>query len=162
MRHQYRVTKYDPGLRGIGGAFARDEWTSYSDVGRTYNGVALSASEYLRVENAYLLSVEEFLSEAGVETLQLRALENKAGSALPTFVRPLAQLTIPQCVEFARIVLREIAWGKLASPARAYVHFGWDFYMYIGLPKKCPNAIVAAQSRGLFVENFRSPYLRAR
>ena len=46
-------------------------------------------------------------------------------------------------------------------PGRAYVHFGYDYYMYIGLSVKCTDALAAVQQRGLFVEPFRSPYLRA-
>lgn len=159
MRNQYRVTKYDPSLRDANGAFRRDDWTSYSDIGRTYNSAPLSESQYLAIEDAYLLSIEEFLREAGIEKLQLRELETTP-HALPQFIQPLASLSVPQCVVFARIALRELAWGKLAAPGRAYIHFGYDYYMYLGLPTECPMAIAAAQARGLFVERFRSPYLR--
>lgn len=162
MRNQYRVTKYDPSYRDANGSFLRDDWTSHSDIGRIYNGAPLPESQYLAVEGAYLLSVEEFLSEAGIETLQLRGLENNARRALPQFIQPLALLSVPQCVEFARIALREVAWGKLVAPGRAYVHFGYDYYMYLGLPTRCLKAITAAHARGLFVERFRSPYLRER
>jgi len=162
MRNHYRVTKYDPSFRDANGAFLRDDWTSYSDIGRIYSGTPLSESEYLVVESAYLLSVEEFLREAGIETLQLRGLENNTRRVLPQFIQPLALLSISQCVEFARIALREVAWGKLVAPGRACVHFGYDYYMYLGLPTKCPMAIAAAHARGLFVERFRSPYLRER
>ena len=139
-----------------------NEWTSYSDVGRIFDGIPLPESEYLNVEVAYLSSVEAFLREAKIETLQLRDLENHRGRALPQFIQSQAILTIPQCVEFARIALREIAWGKLVSPGRAYVHFGYDYYVYLGLPSRCPNAIAATHNRGLFVESCRSPYLRQR
>jgi hypothetical protein len=38
-----RVTKYDPALRvGGRGAFTGDDWTSVSDVGRTFDGVVLT------------------------------------------------------------------------------------------------------------------------
>jgi hypothetical protein len=162
MHNQYRITKYDPSLRDSSGAFMGNEWTSYSDVGRIFDGVPLPEFEYLNVEAAYLFSVEAFLREAKIATLQLRGLENNRGSLLPQFIQSQAILTIPQCVEFARFALREIAWGKLVSPGRAYVHFGYDYYMFLGLPSKCPNAISATQGRGLFVESCRSPYLRQR
>jgi hypothetical protein len=120
----------------------------------------LSESEYLAVEATYLFAVEAFLREAKIEALCLRCLENKAGRKLPKFVQTQAILTVSQCVEFARLALREVAWGKLVAPGRAYVHFGYDYYMYLGLPSQCKGAIAAVQSRGLFVEQFRSPYLR--
>lgn len=162
MRNQYRITKYDPSFRDANGAFLKDNWTSYSDIGRIYNQAPLSESEYLAVEGAYLLSLEEFLRETGIETLQLRGFENHAHHALPEFIQALAWLSVAQCLEFARLALREIVWGKLVAPGRAYVHFGYDYYMYLGLTAKCPKAIAAAHARGLFVERFRSPYLRRR
>lgn len=162
MRYQYRVTKYDPSLRDSDGAFQNPDWTSYSDVGRIFGGVPLSEVGYLKVEASYLFAVEAFLTEAKIGELLLRGLENHTDRELPSFIQSHAVLTVPQCVEFARIALREIAWGKLVVPGRAYVHFGYDYYMYLGLPLQCPNAIAAAQKRGLFVEHFRSPYLRQR
>ena len=159
MRNQYRVTKYDPALRDSSGAFSGDEWTSHSDIGGIFGGERLSESAYLAVENSYLQAVAEFLQESGVDTLQLQGLERGA-AALPEFITPLAELNTSECVEFARLALREDVWGKLVSPGRAYIHFGYDYYMYLGLPVKCSRAISAARERGLFVERFRSPYLR--
>jgi hypothetical protein len=40
-----------------------------------------------------------------------------------------------------------------------YVHFGWDYYMYLGIPIHCPNALSYAKEKGIFVEPFVSPYL---
>lgn len=69
-------------------------------------------------------------------------------------------LSIAQSLDFARLVLREEAWGKLGVPGKAYVHFGYDYYMYIGVPSKCGRSIAIARDLGLFVERIRSPYLR--
>lgn len=44
-----------------------------------------------------------------------------------------ATLSIAQSLDFARLALREEAWGKLVVLGKAYVHFGYDYYMYIGL-----------------------------
>jgi hypothetical protein len=159
LRYQYRVTKYNPVRRDVAGAYGRDEWTSHSDIGRVFDEVALTEADYLRIESAYLFAVEAFLLEARISTLRLDGLE-RSDANLPTFVRSRAQLSVPQCVEFARYALREQVWGKLVAPARAYIHFGYDFYLYVGLPRRCARAVVATQKRGLFVEPFRSPYLR--
>jgi hypothetical protein len=162
VRYQYRVTKYDPALRDFSGAYVADDWTSHSDVGREFNSVTLSESEYLRVEEAYVQAIEALLSDAKIKTLELRGLEGCTSIALPDFAKPGAVLSVAQCSEFARLALREVVWGKLVVPGRAYVHFGYDFYMYIGLPVRCQSAITAVQNLGLFVEAFRSPYLRQR
>jgi hypothetical protein len=161
MRYQYRVTKYNPAFRDINGAFKGLEWTSYSDIGKSFNGAKLTEEQYLEVETVYLNAIESFLNEAKIESLVLRGLENHTNTQLPQFVQPNAVLEIPECVQFARIVLREQAWGRLVNPKKAYVHFGYDYYMYIGLPKRCIAAESQSQKSGLFVEPFRSPYLRS-
>jgi hypothetical protein len=56
-----------------------------------------------------------------------------------------------------RSLLREEYWCRLESET-AFVHVGWDYYMYISVLKSCPLAESIAQNRGLFVEQFRSPY----
>ena len=162
MRHQYRVTKFDPALRSEDGSFQGNEWTAHSDVGRSFDCVRLSEHEYLKVEAAYLFAVGAFLREAKIENLVLRSLKNYSDSELPNFLQSEANLSVAQSVEFARFALRGHAWGKLTDPGRAYVHFGYDYYLYLGLPTRCPAAIAEIQGRGLFVEVFRSPYLRAR
>lgn len=40
--HKYRITKYDPQYRDEQGIYIREDWTSYSDIGKTYNGKLLT------------------------------------------------------------------------------------------------------------------------
>jgi hypothetical protein len=58
-----------------------------------------------------------------------------------------------------RLALREELWCQLRSPRRAYLHFGYDYYVYLAVPNHCPQAIASAHNNGLFVEPFTSPYL---
>ena len=162
MKCQYRITKYDPAKRDEKGAYLLDEWTAFSDIGKEFAGVCLEEAEYLKAESAYLGAVESFLKEARLSGLFLKGLERGRTKRLPSFLEEGQLLSVKQCVAFARLALRERAWGRLVIPGRAYVHFGWDYYMYIGLPVVCPSSIEAAENSGLFVEPFRSPYLRAR
>lgn len=39
-----------------------------------------------------------------------------------------------------------------------FVHFGYDYYMYVGVETPCPQAQRLAAQLGLFVEEMRSPY----
>ncbi|MFQ5548957.1 MAG: RNA-binding protein, partial [Woeseia sp.] len=59
-----------------------------------------------------------------------------------------------------RDVLRERYWARFEDEQGRFVHFGWDYYMYVGVTCECPRAEEAASKRGLFVEAFRSPYHR--
>ena len=119
---------------------------------------AYSEAVYLNVENSYLSAMKSFLDEAGIESLELTALERRDTPADGFLHR--RNLSIAQSLDFARLVLREEAWGKLVVPGKAYVHFGYDYYMYIGVPSKCERSIAIARDPGLFVERIRSPYLR--
>ena len=70
------------------------------------------------------------------------------------------ELTIPQIQGLARLALREGIWPVLGIPGMAYLHFGFDYYMYFGLPRVTPISIEMAKADGLYVEEFRSSYLR--
>ncbi len=57
----------------------------------------------------------------------------------------------------ARLILRSYFWCILRSED-IFVHFGYDYYMYIGCKKKCCDVIKTIEKTGLFVEPFESPY----
>jgi hypothetical protein len=158
MKNQYRVTKYDPSLRDATGAFTGHDWTSRSDIGRVFDGGMLTEAVYRKVEDSYLVAMESFLHDAGIASLALKGAERR--STLGGRFSRGGNLSVAQSLDFARLVLREEAWGKLVAPGKAYVHFGYDFYMYIGVPVQCERSIAIARDSGLFVERMRSPYLR--
>ena len=57
-----------------------------------------------------------------------------------------------------RAILREVAWCKLEGAAM-YVHFGYDYYMYIGSKRDLTSKeLCRLEKEGLFVEEFISPY----
>jgi hypothetical protein len=152
---EFRVTKYDPAHRDARGAYTRDEWTAVCDIGRTFNGVMLTEAEYQRVEDAYAATAIAFMREAGAPSLTVSGLENHAGLALPFENGTVLALT--EAAEVVRRVLREEFWCRLER-AGAFIHLGWDFYMYIGASGPCPCAAALARQLGLFVEPFQSPY----
>jgi len=152
---EYRVTKYSPAFRDGTGAYTLAEWTSFSDIGCTFNGSLLSEAEYLQVENAYIISALEFLRESKVSSLVVRGLENHRG-ALLTFGEG-SSLSLEQLKITLSRVLREEFWCKFEGPD-AFIHVGYDYYMYVGVPARCFDAEQVACSHGLFVEPFQSPY----
>jgi len=56
-----------------------------------------------------------------------------------------------------RSLLRGDFWCKYESEL-GYVHVGYDYYMYIGVSSVESETIERAENRGLFVEEFTSPY----
>lgn len=126
-----------------------------TDVGVSFAGVQLTQAAYKAVEDAYAASAIRFLRDALVETLTVCGLENaRKFSPAPAEGDTLQHGELAGAI---RQVLREDFWCRFQA-ANAFVHVGWDFYMYIGVPEPCTGAREAAQQLGLFVEPFASPY----
>ena len=153
--YEYRVTKYNPAFRTPEGTYTREEWISVRDVGGLFAGIVLTREDYERVESAYVASALSFLREAGLSSLTVRGLENHQKQPL-TFGEG-STLPLEQVGDAIRLVLREEYWCRFEG-ADGFVHIGWDYYMYVGVPHPCPTARAEAAKLGLHVEEFRSPY----
>jgi len=140
------------------GAYTRDDWISVGDIGSKFNGVVLTPTEFARIEDAYVSSALRFLAEAGVNSLAVAALENHGG--FQTTALTLADghsCDLLACADLARLNLRSEIWCRLESKS-AFLHSGYDYYMYVGVSSECPAAIQHATNAGLFIESFDSPY----
>ncbi len=65
--------------------------------------------------------------------------------------------------ELARLIrlnLREVCWTKLERAQNTYLHFGYDYYMYIGTDSTVARVEDIHFPNLLFVEWFESPYHR--
>jgi hypothetical protein len=58
--------------------------------------------------------------------------------------------------DLSRLILRNNLWCRLNHP-RMYLHFGHDFYMFIGCEMECVKLRNNIQSSGLFIEDWISP-----
>jgi hypothetical protein len=155
--HQFRVTKYNPAHRNSRGHYQREEWTSHADIGRTFGGVTLTQAAYDMVEDGYVGAALGFLDEAGITSLNVRDLETAGVTeAVPAEGAALDRAGLSDAL---RQVLREAYWCRFEADG-AFIHLGYDCYMYIGVPSGCPGAQSAARVLGLFVEPFVSPYHR--
>jgi hypothetical protein len=155
--YEYRVTKYNPKLRDVRGHYLRDDWTMLREVGESFSGVVLTVEEYGRVEMAYVTSAIAFLREAGLLSMTVADLENHKGSQVS--FRSGSALPLDEVGDVIRGMLREKFWCRLEGKD-AFVHIGWDYYMYIGVPHRSIVAEQKADELGLFVEEFVSPYHR--
>jgi hypothetical protein len=160
--YQYRITKYDPQFRDASGAYKLDDWTSISDIGRTFNNIELTAECYVTVENSYVEAALAFLTEAGVTSLAIKSLENHRRHNCPAVsLTEGHSCTLLEIADIIRLNLREIIWCKLVGDG-CFLHFGYDYYMYVGVPAICTASIEFAERRRLFVEPSESPYLAER
>ena len=164
----YRVSKYDPAFRDETGRYLRDEWTSVSDMGRSFDGVTLDPPTYLAIETAYVRSVREFMIDAGVTSLRVTYLEPPSdldplwefglpdGEELAPLARELregAELGGAKLDRLLRLELREVLWCQLERPGRFVVNTGHDYYLHIGTAAPSERAIAKTHELGLFVHD---------
>jgi hypothetical protein len=172
--YSWRITKYNPIYRNERGHYLKDDWTSIADIGRFYDGLEFTADSYRSVENAYVAATLEFLAEAGYNSLKITYLETALLQENRIDFQQLQDIALdPRQVslgmvfagqdlaDLCRLVLREILWCKLAWDDRFYLHFGYDYYMYLGSPCASERSIAYGHQQNLFIEEMVSPYWNA-
>ena len=172
INYQWRVTKYNPKFRDEFGHYTLiEEWTCPSEIGKTINEKEFTLDEYLRVEAAYINSVIKFMEESNVDSLRILQLEcnvSEEDKKSPLYEKGFEKLVLKEDSVIdkneihliCKMVLRNFLWCNLYSK-EFFVHFGWDYYMYIGSNVNCLSATRFAANNGLFVERCTSPYFIA-
>lgn len=169
MNFCWRITKYAPKKRNLQGLFLEETWTSVSDIGKLYQRKELAYDEYIKIENLYIQAIVQFMTCLNISYLQIKNLENSdrisnvrfVNQQDIMFVNTIQEgdlLTLEQVMLASKLILREYFWCKLINDNKMFVHFGYDYYMYIGSFLPCSHALSTIQKNGLFVEPFESPY----
>jgi hypothetical protein len=153
--NEYRVTKYNPRLRDESGAFTGNDWICVGQIGDSFDGALLTAEKYAAVEGAYVTAALAFLEEAGLASLKGENLERRGVKNLEIYEGET--LSLDRLRNVIPRLLREEFWCRLQCDG-GFVHIGWDYYMFIGVPAPCPSAHALAGKLGLYVEDFASPY----
>ena len=149
---EYRITKYNPANR-IDGVYSADEWTSFSDIGKVFGGTKLSQDVYLKTEQAYIDCCIDLIEKAQITNLPIDQAEYYTDDVhLPSSVFSTSEIrqVIIAC-------LREQCWFKLTGKD-FFIHFGYDYYIYIGSVLPIEIVEKTATKYGLFCEQFSSPY----
>lgn len=149
---QFRVTKYNPIFRDKNGAYQKDDWTDYSDVGKCFSGYVLTAEEYYRVENNYIMMCIDVWERQGCPTVHVENVENDCFMDVPKTLNDKAELS-----RIIKGILENQFWAKLVGN-NFFIHFGWDFYMYIGTKLEQSVMSNLALSHHLFCDVMDSPY----
>ena len=152
--NQYRITKYNPLCR-VNEIYTKNEWTSMYDVGKSYDEKTFTFEEYLTVEKSYLNVIEKVLQKANVKRVIIKQGENIYSKLNNSVLCSQEEVLL-----VARGCLREEFWCKLVSKD-FFVHFGYDYYMYIGANIEEEQMAKIACENGLFSELIQqSPYFK--
>ncbi|MDQ2088173.1 hypothetical protein RBH29_17255 [Herbivorax sp. ANBcel31] len=169
----WRISKYNPLYRDKTGAYKKDEWTSFYDIGKIFDGKELTYDTYIATENAYVEAVVSFMDSTKITSLTVKSLEKHSKDIQFTCsdthhhnemedlykkINNGIVLEIQDIVFLCRLILRDHLWCKLENNPLMFIHFGYDYYMYIGSTNKCESATRSVEKTGLFVEKFESPY----
>lgn len=153
--HEYRVTKYDPRQRNpVSGAYLRDEWTSVADVGRSYDGRMLTMADYERVEQAHIDFLLALAEREDAFPLTIEALEDMRAHSPWHEGQKVTPALFGAVV---RDILREECWCRLIAP-EFFIHFGYEFYLYVGCSHTTEAIAPLAAAYGLFAEPMTSPH----
>lgn len=168
----YRITKYNPTFRNSLGWYEKNDWTSISDIGKQFDGKELTFEDYIKIEDAYVQAIMLFMDFLKLNSLTVTYLEKYWKRPIPDIYRSKTMLELfkkisvgqeldkSEVADIARLMLRETVWCKPESKDKMFIHFGWDYYMYIGSAEKPAESMIATiEKSGLFVEEFESPYL---
>jgi hypothetical protein len=151
---QYRLTKYDPAFRDKNGAYQRDEWTFFAQVGSCVGGEVLTLEKYEATEAAYIRVVCSLVETASIGPFVVSDIEGTPAGIEEG--QRISQSTLPRVL---RSLLREEYWCRLTDEKGHFIHAGWDFYLYLGLPNSLIRPELVASAEGLYLEPFQSPYL---
>jgi hypothetical protein len=137
------VTKYNPKYRNEKGRYLKKDWTSISDIGRSYGEKVLERKEYLRVESCYVAVVKAVCELLGTQHFRINSLyktsdDSDFGDAdrltLLPFYKKLSideVYTKSDIENLVHIALREYATLDIHLSAQTVIRFGYDYYMYI-------------------------------
>jgi hypothetical protein len=164
------ITKYNPIFRNDLGHFTRDEWISYSDIGREYDGIILSKEEYLRVENLYINAVfvilEHFNADSILVSHIFKGSETKPEperfhryndfDLYDSFIKLEKgnHLNIKEDIsDILKLRLREYILELeliIDGIPGTEIHFGFDYYMYLKTNKGVKRLTKKIDNLGLF------------
>ena len=150
--NEIRISKYDPKFR-YNGNYMLDEWTDFSDIGKHFADGTLTPEKYLIVENNYISAILDIMIESGIKSVIIGSFEQYSDTEWTNG----QTVTIKQLSDVIRDCLRNNCWCMLESE-KFYIHFGYDFYVYIGCAISFIRVKQICEKRGLFVDNTKSPY----
>ncbi len=161
METAFRITKYNPLLRDNTGKYLKDEWTSFSDVGKYFNGTLFDIYEYYEIESKYVRAIQILLEGNCVDTIRVSNLEKfDVGDKMDDSLKELynkiesnSAFDLNEIDNIIKLILREYIWCELESlKGDIKIKFGYDYYMYFSSKRSQGGIVGRIQDIGLYVE----------
>lgn len=170
--HKYRISKYNPQYFDKQHIYHQNEWTSYSDIGKIYDGHTFKKDEYLKIEKDYCSAILEILSQNGSKELRIKDLEinftvheietmlQSSGLSLSledkeiiAMLKNDKYININDLQPYLKLVLRECFWCRFVDIALLnQVEFGYDYYAYVYCKSISKQTVSSYRKRGIFIE----------
>ena len=163
----YSISKYRPQFYDAEGCYIHNEWTSISDIGKSFADGILTADEYIEAENRYIDTAIHLAELAGCSYLTVSYIESdskdivnsvnshKLNHALIERAKTIRQglrISLNDCPDYLRLCLRECCWAVFSNKIHNFlVKYGYDYYMHVhtAVPK---NQVVEIVTRnGLYL-----------
>ena len=119
----YSISKYRPQFYDSQSCYTRNEWTSISDIGKSFDDGVLTTNEYLETERHYINTAIELARISGCSYLTVDYLEGKhivqnvkgyqLNYNLLETARKMRQglkIRLSDCVDYLRLCLRECCY----------------------------------------------------
>ena len=74
---QWRITKYNPKYRNERGTYLKNEWISFSDIGKIFDQSKLTFDKYLKIENSYINAINYFMDCLKLDKIIVTNLRKK-------------------------------------------------------------------------------------
>lgn len=171
--YQYRISKYDPQYRNEKGIYCREEWTSYCDIGKLYDGKIFSKDDYIKTETDYCNTILSILKNSEIKEVNLQSLElNFSVDEIKQMLQQKGldlsikeeiainslkngdRIDIHDLQLYIKLVLRECFWCKFVdADSSIQIEFGYDYYIYL-ISKNVLSKEIAENCRqkGIFIE----------
>ena len=150
---EYLISKYNLQFR-INGKYNRNEWSGESDIGKEFLDGILTQADYDSTLDSYVACTMDVLNRCNIEYMTISDLEIYADHApwkdQQTVKGDILSLLIREC-------LREKCWCRL-SQEKAFVHFGYELYLYIGCDLAYDKIVEVCDRYNLYVIERISPY----
>ena len=149
MAH-FRITKYNPANRDADGTYNKPkEWTNFSDVGSS-----VTLEKYEKIEMGYIDTIVQIFKFCKIDTFSISGLENRSSESSH---KEGDVVDLNELKKVMKAIFRGEYWCRLKNN-RSFIHFGDDFYMYVGAPDVPEFIKKSITKRSLFLEPFKSPH----